>query len=124
MSKQSRGIVLANNWRIKEIEKLHNMKDDMRQNNIDKNLIDDYVNEEFEKINKKYDERVNNYNNNKLKNDSKRFKRKQNDNIKKEVLNIITSQIICEKLGVNKKLIDKIVENEKSKINRKMEYLK
>lgn len=123
MSKQPRGVTLANNWKAKEIEKLYNTKEEMLKNNIDKTLVDDYANEELENINKKYDERIDTYNKNKLKNDLKKFKRKQKDNIKKEIVNIINSEIIYEKLGINKKTIKKIIDNEKNKINKKMEYM-
>jgi hypothetical protein len=56
---KSRAHTIADNWRKREIKYVLELRDEMIVNNIDKKLIDEYVEEEYEKINEKYTAKIN-----------------------------------------------------------------
>jgi hypothetical protein len=59
--KTPKTITTYNNWKTKEINKLLKLKEDMITNNIEKKLIDIYMEEEYKKINDKYNIKIEQY---------------------------------------------------------------
>lgn len=51
--KQPRSIVLANNWKNKEISNVLKLRDEMVEYSIDNVLIQEFLDEEYERINTK-----------------------------------------------------------------------
>jgi len=63
MDKKPRAIVLADNWKMKEIKLVLALRDEMVEYSIDNNLIQEYLDEEYERINSMYEERIKKYQN-------------------------------------------------------------
>ena len=62
MDKKPRSIVLADNWKMKEIKLVLALRDEMVEYSIDNKLIQEYLDEEYERINIMYEERIKRYN--------------------------------------------------------------
>jgi len=75
---KSRGVVLAENKKQSKIKELLIIRDEMIKNSIDENLIKKYVDSEYIKISKEFEDRVNKYN------QKKQNDKKSNINIKKK----------------------------------------
>ncbi len=60
-NKKPRSIVLSENWKKKEIQKVLLLRDEMIENNIDKILIKKYIDEQYDLINEKYEQRIQKY---------------------------------------------------------------
>jgi hypothetical protein len=56
---KSRAHTIADNWKKREIKYVLELRDEMIANDIDKKLIDEYVEEEYEKINEQYTAKIN-----------------------------------------------------------------
>jgi hypothetical protein len=52
------GYFSAKKWKNKQIKKLLELRDEMVYHNIDENLIKEYMNDEYEKINILYKEKI------------------------------------------------------------------
>ena len=61
MDKKPRAIVMADNWKTKEIKLVLAIRDEMVDFSIDPNLIQEYLDEEYERINMMYDEKIKKY---------------------------------------------------------------
>lgn len=111
----SKEINVYNNWKIKEVDKLIKLKEDMIRNNIDKNIINIYMEKEYEKINEKYNIKVEKY----YKNQNK--KKENNNSIinkKKKALNLlIKSKLTLEQYNINPEYIKINSEKQYNKIN-------
>jgi len=99
----------AKKWKDKEIDCLLQKRKDMELDNINKNLIDEYIEEECKMINKTYDAKL-------LEEPSKKILNKQKG---KDLDNIIMNKYYLEQKGYNKNYIDKYIEREYNEIERK-----
>ncbi len=104
----SRGITIAKTWKKKEIQKLLNIANEMKDNNVDSKLIDDFYISEKKKINEEYEKKINKY--------QDKISEKQK---KIDIDNIIKTKNILEKNGFSQKQIDDYINKEMIIINNK-----
>jgi len=112
-----RTIVLARNKRMKELENLELIKKEMEDNNLDDELINKYMEEEFEKIDTVYKNKVNKfllkYENNKITLTQSEMKNKREAAIQF----LLKNKTFLEENGVKPDLIKKFVDKEYKIIN-------
>jgi hypothetical protein len=107
-------INMYNNWKTKEIKKLIQLKEDMIINNIEKKLIDIYMEEEYKKINDIYNMKVDTY----YKNQEKMKEKKDNTLTKqKKAINLlIKSKMSLEQFKMNPNYIKMKTDKQYDKI--------
>ena len=107
-------INMYNNWKTKEIKKLIQLKEDMIINNIEKKLIDIYIEEEYKKINDIYNMKVDTY----YKNQEKMKEKKDNTLTKqKKAINLlIKSKMSLEQFKMNPNYIKMKTDKQYDKI--------
>jgi hypothetical protein len=101
--------ISAKKWKDKEIDKLIEKRKEMELMNIKKELINEYMNEEYEIINKTYEAKL-------LEEPSQKILKKQKE---KEIDNIIINKYYLIQKGYNKEYIDKYVKREYQELERK-----
>ena len=104
----------AKKWKDKEIDILLQKRKDMDLMNIGKNIIDEYMEEEYKMINKTYEIKL-------LEVPTKKTVKKQKD---KDLDNIITNKYYLEQKGYNKEYIEKYIEKEYNELERKYNKVK
>jgi hypothetical protein len=104
----------AKKWKDKEIDILLQKRKDMDLMNIGKNIIDEYMEEEYKMINKTYEIKL-------LEVPTKKTEKKQKD---KDLDNIITNKYYLEQKGYNKEYIEKYIEKEYNELERKYNKVK
>jgi hypothetical protein len=104
----------AKKWKDKEIDILLQKRKDMDLMNIGKNIIDEYMEEEYKMINKTYEIKL-------LEEPTKKTVKKQKD---KDLDNIITNKYYLEQKGYNKEYIEKYIEKEYNELERKYNKVK
>ena len=118
-SKVPRTIVMANNWKNKEIATVIGLRDEMVTHNIDEKLIKKYLDEEYDRINTQYELRIKKYHDklekNLNNNDNKSIKKSR----EKAIDFIIKNKMFLEEKGYNKEYIDKYVNKHYMIINEK-----
>ena len=114
--KPPRAITMANNWKIKEIKIVLGLRDEMVAHNIDKDLIQEYMDEEYDRINTMYEARINKYNNknnnNKIKSNNKRLR-------DKAIEFLIKNKNFLEEKGYDSTFINNYVTKHYMVINNK-----
>jgi hypothetical protein len=119
-TKKLRGVTMADNWKKQEIKNIINLRDEMIENNIDNNLIDKYVNEEYEKINREYNEKIIKVQ--KKENLNKKHIDKKMINKKKQAIkNLLKDKDILEQRGANPEYIKNYLEKQYTEINKNYE---
>jgi len=104
----------AKKWKDKEIDILLQKRKDMDLMNIGKNIIDEYMEEEYKIINKTYEMKL-------LEEPTKKTVKKQKD---KDLDNIITNKYYLEQKGYNKEYIENYIEKEYNELERKYNKVK
>ena len=114
--KQPRSIVLANNWKNKEISNVLKLRDEMVEYSIDNVLIQEFLDEEYERINTKYNERINKYYN--MINNTPDIKGKKK--AREQSINfLIKNKTFLEEKGFKSEYINNYVEKHYKLINDK-----
>jgi hypothetical protein len=112
---KSRGVVLAENKKQIKIKELLIIRDEMIKNSIDENLIKKYIDGEYIKISKEFEDRVNKYN------QKKQNDKKSNVNIKKKkekaIEFLLKNKIFLENNGASKEYITDYVIKQYEEIN-------
>jgi hypothetical protein len=112
---KSRGVVLAENKKQSKIKELLIIRDEMIKNSIDENLIKKYVDSEYIKISKEFEDRVNKYN------QKKQNDKKSNINIKKKkekaIEFLLKNKFFLENNGASKEYITEYVNKQYAEIN-------
>lgn len=115
--KLSRVISIANNKKNNEIKNILSLRNEMIENSIDSNLIKKFIDEEYEKINKNYEDKIkksnsksNNYN---IKNKIKNIKKKR----EKAIEFLLKNKTFLEEHGASKEYIKKYIELQYQEIN-------
>jgi hypothetical protein len=110
-----RGVVLAENKKQSKIKELLIIRDEMIKNSIDENLIKKYVDSEYIKISKEFEDRVNKYN------QKKQNDKKSNINIKKKkekaIEFLLKNKFFLENNGASKEYITEYVNKQYAEIN-------
>jgi hypothetical protein len=101
-NKYSRSLIIANNWRKKQIKNITLLQEEMEKNLIDKKLIDKFLIEQYDLINIKYNNKINNNPN---------LNSKPNLKKNKELVFLMKNEKLLNDL-INKKLIPKDYINE------------
>lgn len=119
--KLPRSIIIANNKKQNEIKNVLLLRDEMIDNSIDPTLIKKFVDEQYEKINKNYDDKIAKYN-------KKQEKKIQNNDTAAKVINIkkkrekaveflLKNKTFLEDHGASKEYVKKYVEKQYQEIN-------
>lgn len=112
---KSRGVILAENKKQIKIKELLIIRDEMIKNSIDENLIKKYIDGEYIKISKEFEDRVNKYN------QKKQNDKKSNVNIKKKkekaIEFLLKNKIFLENNGASKEYITDYVIKQYEEIN-------
>jgi len=116
--KLPRAIVIANNKKQKQIKTILTLRDEMIKNSIDSTLIKKFMDEEYEKINKEYELKIEahtkkNKNTNTNDADTKEIKKKR----EKAVEFLLKNKSFLEEHGASKEYIKKYVEKQYQEIN-------
>ena len=112
-----RGVILANNWKTKEIKLLNILRKEMITNKIDEQLIKEYVDEQYTLINKKYENKIKKYND-KINVDAKETKITKSER-KKAIEFIIKNKKFLEENGAPIEYINNYVEKHYESINNR-----
>ena len=99
----------AQKWKNKEIDKLIELKKDMELNNIDKKIIDKYIDEKYNEINKIHETKL-------LEEPTKKLLNKQKE---KDVDNIIINKYYLTQKGYKSDYIEKYIERQYKEIEKK-----
>ena len=115
-TKNPRAITMANTWRQKEIAIALGLRDEMTQHNIDSKLIQEYLNEEYNRINTEHSAKIKRYYD-KLNNMTsiKSNKRERT----KAIEFLIKNKTFLEEKGYDTDFINNYVEKHYSVINKK-----
>jgi hypothetical protein len=119
--KLPRSISIANNKKQKEIKNILSLRDEMIENSIDPTLIKKFVDEQYEKINKEYEDRLTKHN-------KKHEKSLQNNDVTSKIKNIkkkrekaveflLKNKTFLEEHGASKEYVKKYVEKQYQEIN-------
>jgi len=112
-----RSIVLANNWKTKELKLLNILRKEMITNKIDEQLIKEYVDEQYTLINKKYENKIKKYND-KININSNEIKITKSER-KKAVEFIMKNKKFLEENGAPIEYINNYVEKHYESINNR-----
>ena len=114
-----RTIIIARNRKLKELEQLEIIRKEMIDNNLDMELINKYMDEEYEKIDSVYKKKVNDYlskyKNNEIILTNSEMKDKRADAIEF----LLKNKAFLEENGVKPEQIKKFVDKEYKFINMK-----
>ena len=117
MDSNDRSIILSKNWKKRQLEELTIIKNEMIKNNVSEDLIQKYIDEEYESIEQKFNEKINKYLLNKEKNkDKTKNEKKQQKN--KSIDFLIKNKTFLEKQGVKPDVINEYVNLEYNKITK------
>ena len=108
----SRAVTLAKNWKKKQIDNALYLRDQMIENKISQVLIDDFLNKEYERINKKYEEKIKKANNNQNENSIKTAR-------KKAIEFIIKNKTFMEENNIDPEIIKQYTNKHYNFINNK-----
>lgn len=112
--KQSRALTMANNWKKKEVDKILFLRDEMVSKKIDSKLIEEFVNEQYEVINQKYQNKINKHNN---PNNKKELINAMKTKRKKAINFLLLNKQFLEDKGISPEYIQKYVDKQYEEIN-------
>jgi len=115
--KLPRPIVIANNKKQADIKNILTLRDEMNKNNINSILIKKFIDEQYDKINKEYDERIKKYNKNNETNSDIKLTKEVKKKRGKAVEFLIKNKNFLEEHGASKEYIKKYVEKQYQEIN-------
>lgn len=120
--KKPRGIVLADNWKKKEIQVVLNLRDEMIENNIDEKLIKSYLDEQYAKIDKEYNLKIQKYNEKNAKSEHKQTEKNLETKRKKAISLLAKNKLYMEQRGAKPEEIKKFLDREYEQINKLYSY--
>ena len=91
----------AKKWKYKELDKLSDIKNSMMNNKIDQIIIDTYINDKYNDINKKYEIKVN-----------KSLEKSDKKNHDVQIKKIIRNKMILENIGYNFDVINNNIKHQ------------
>ena len=117
--KLPRALTLAKTWKEKEMRNVQCLRDEMIGAKIKTVLIEEFVSEEYNRIEAEHNRRVQKYNDKLKSPEEKKIKRENNKAREKAVQFIIKNKAFLEEKGYNKEYIDKYVEKHYNFVNMK-----
>jgi hypothetical protein len=115
MSSHSRGLTLALNKKNQEIKQVLELKDQMVNFNIDIELINEYVDEQYKKIILEYETKIAKYQQIQPTKHTQLTRTKK----KKDIDNLLKNKAVLELKGYNPSYIKKYVDSQYLEINNK-----
>ena len=115
-TKNPRAITMANTWKQKEIAIVLGLRDEMIQHNIESKLIQEYIDEEYNRINTEHTMRIKRYYD-KMNNNTKTKSNKRERT--KAIEFLIKNKTFLEEKGYDTEFINNYVEKHYSVINKK-----
>ncbi len=110
--KKSKYVILADKKKLEDINDMIKIRDLMIENNIEKSKIDNFIKEQYNKINKEYADKIKKYN--------EKYKKKEQEKNRKESIDfLIKNKNFLEESKVNEDYIKKYVEIQYNRINEK-----
>lgn len=122
--KLPRPIVIANNKKQAEIKNILTLRDEMNKNNINTILVKKFIDEQYDKINKEYEERIIKYNKNHEKNPEIKISKEVKKKRGKAVEFLIKNKNFLEEHGASNEYIKKYVEKQYKEINEYYDNVK
>ena len=117
--KLPRALPLAKNWKEKEMRNVQCLRDEMIGAKIKTVLIEEFVSEEYNRIEAEHNRRVQKYHDKLKSPEEKKITRENNKAREKAVQFIIKNKAFLEEKGYNKEYIDKYVEKHYNFVNMK-----
>jgi hypothetical protein len=114
-----RTIIIARNRKLKELEHLEIIKKEMIDNNLDMELINKYIDDEYEKIDSVYKKKVNDYLSKYKNNEIVLTNSEMKDKRKAAIEFLLKNKTFLEENGVKPEQIKKFVDREYDIINKK-----
>lgn len=114
-----RTIIIARNRKLKEMEQLEIIRKEMIDNNLDMELINKYIDEEYEKIDSVYKKKVNDYLSKYKNNEIVLTNSEIRDKREAAIEFLLKNKAFLEENGVKPEQIKKFVDREYSIINMK-----
>lgn len=115
---KNRSITIAKNNRKKQIEHVLELRDEMIENKIDKKLINNFLNESYEKINKQYEDKINKISQKESKKKELSEKNELERKRKKAIEYLLKNKAILEEKGVSQEYINNYIEKQYQQINQ------
>ena len=110
--KKPKYVMLADKQKLYDIDNLLKMKNIMIENNISETEINNYVEEQYEKINKDYTDKIKKY--------EKKYKARELKKERQEAIDfLIKNKDFLEEYKVKDEYINKYVEIQYNRINEK-----
>lgn len=116
--KKTRGETIAENWKKKELKHVFELRDEMEENNIDGKLIKKYLDEQYEKINKQYENKIKKYQDTQLKKQNKTEDKETKNKRKKAIDFLLKNKDYLEEKGYNPEYIKKFMDKQYEEINK------
>jgi hypothetical protein len=116
-NKTPRSIIMAENWKNKEIKHILELRDEMLANNIDDNLIKKYIDEQYDKINQEYETKIKKYYDKQKKLENKSVEKDVKQKRDKAVQFLLKNKNFLEENGASKEYIKKYVDIQYNMIN-------
>lgn len=113
--KHSRTLTMANNWKKKEVDKILFLRDEMVSKKIDNKLIEEFINEQYEVINQKYQNKINKHNS--VNNSRKEVINTMKTKRKKAINFLLLNKQFLEDKGISAEYIQKYVDKQYEEIN-------
>lgn len=117
--KLPRTIVLAKKKKYNQFRNLELLKQEMINNNIDMNKINQYIEDEFSKIEKEYNDKVNDYITKYQKGEIQYTMNEKKIMRSKAIEFVLKNKDVLEQKGAPKEFIDSYVNREYERINKK-----
>ena len=116
-NKIPRSITMANNSKNKEIKHVLELRDEMIANNIDKNLIKKYTNEQYDRINLEYETKIKKYFDKQKNLENKNLEKDIKQKRDKAVQFLLKNKAFLEENGASEEYIKKYVDRQYNIIN-------
>lgn len=115
--KQPRAITMAENWKKKEIKNILLLRDEMIVNNINDKLIKEYLDEQYNRINKEYDNKIEKYYKKEKQKQYKLLNKELKIKREKAIEFLLKNKFFLEEKGANPEYIKKYVDKQYEAIN-------
>ncbi len=116
--KKPRSLIIAENKRASEIKHVLELRDEMIANKIDNKLIKKYLDEQYNKINQSYEEKVKKYQEKELKKQNKQTKEVLKVKREKAIEVLLKNKAYLEDHGYKHEYIKKYVDKQYNEINQ------
>ena len=118
LNKPPRSITMSENWKIKQIKHVLELRDEMIANNIDELLIKKYIDEQYNKINLEYESKINKYLEKQKNQEDIKMRKDIKQKREKAIQFLLKNKAFLEEKGASKEYIKKYVDTHYKEINQ------